>query len=141
MSIKLGVVAPAEPFRTKPAPEAIWSREWPVLLFQVELAMAALPNCSFFCAPESFEPASKAKSKRSPGWGDVALIVILNCELPLEGQLPVPALAILTVPGVEEPDTIQLAPLYWTVMSCDAALVSEVAFTVKLEFDSDPCIT
>jgi len=88
-SIKLGVVAPAEPFRTKPAPEAIWSLEWPVLLFQVEPLIADLPNWSFLLEVGVIVGGGdQGEVCQNPhSGGEPALMVRLTCELPADGPV------------------------------------------------------
>src|ERR1700690_3086835 len=134
-------VAVESPVNWKPAPGNTIRRERPVLLFQEELAVAANPNCSFFCLEVSLEAAIKAKLTVSPAVAEVPPIWIWTCELE-DGQLPVVLLAMVTVPEVEEPETIQwVASEAVKVINWLTAFVSDVAVTVKLEFDSLPIIT
>src|SRR5689334_1294722 len=72
---------------------------------------AAGPKRSCLDCPASLEAAMSATSATSPFAGDAALIVKLICGF-ADGQLPVPPFAIETVPGVDDPEIIQLEPLY-----------------------------
>src|SRR6266478_7791939 len=104
MSIRVGTVPSDLPFRTNPAPAAISILER--LLLKPEPGMAA--NCSFFCWPESWEAAIRAKSNLSPSLGVPWLTVKLNWVI-LDGQLVgAPETMLQSSPVVEEAVTCHL---------------------------------
>src|SRR5205809_964278 len=102
MSIKVGTVPSDLPLSTKPPVASISILERPVLLFQVELAVADLPNCSFFCWPESWEAATRTKFTTSPVWWPAAWVKVMpNCAFEL-GKLVAAPREPLKVPRTPE---------------------------------------
>src|SRR5258706_5985918 len=103
--MRLGVLLAAEPFKTNPAPEAICIRDRPLLKED-----CAGPNFNVFCKVASLEASISATSALSPATAAELPMVKLICGLDA-GQLPVPPMAIVTVPEVDEPLTVQLGLL------------------------------